>query len=72
MMSACLFTEAKRQWAQLVVGWVTTSVHYFLFVSLMALQLTLVDQNPFRPCLSVSLRSCVMFFQQRFLRFNGH
>ena len=27
MMSACLFTEVKQQWAALVLGWVTVSVH---------------------------------------------
>ena len=47
-MSIRLSTEVKRQWATLVLGWVTTSVHY---CCLMALQLALVDQNPFRPCL---------------------
>ena len=47
LMSTCLFTEVKRQWATLVLGWVTASVHY---LCLMALQLALVDQNPFRPC----------------------
>ena len=29
VMSICLFTEVKQQWASLVLGWVTTSVHYF-------------------------------------------
>ena len=28
MMSICLFTEVKRQWATLVLEWVTASVHY--------------------------------------------
>ena len=28
VMSASLFTEVKQQWATLVLGWVTTSVHY--------------------------------------------
>ena len=28
MMSICLFTEVKQQWATLVLGWVTASVHY--------------------------------------------
>ena len=29
VMSICLFTEVKWQWARLVVlGWVTASVHY--------------------------------------------
>ena len=26
-MSACLFTKVKWQWATLVMGWVTASVH---------------------------------------------
>ena len=26
--SACLFTEIKWQWAMLVEGWMTASVHY--------------------------------------------
>ena len=54
-------TEVKQQWAMLVLGWVTASVSSIhvlnlrtnlsvLLVSLMALWLTLVDQNPFRPC----------------------
>ena len=29
VMSACLLTEVKHQWAMLVLGWVTASVHYF-------------------------------------------
>ena len=33
VMSICLFTEVKRQWATLALGWVTASV------SLMALRL---------------------------------
>ena len=41
----CLFTEAKRQWAFFLMGWVSTLVHY---LSLMGLQLVLADQNPFR------------------------
>ena len=40
VMSICLFTEVKQQWATLVLGWVTTSVHYSC---LMALWLALVD-----------------------------
>ena len=28
VMSICLFTEVKRQWATSVLGWVTASVHY--------------------------------------------
>ena len=28
VMSACLLTEVKRQWAMLVLGWVTASMHY--------------------------------------------
>ena len=28
VISACLFTEGKRQWATLVLGLVTASVHY--------------------------------------------
>ena len=39
------FTELQRRWATLALGWVTASVE-----SLMALQLTLVDQNSHRPC----------------------
>ena len=27
-MSTCLITEVKQQWATLVLGWVTASVHY--------------------------------------------
>ena len=26
-ISICLFTEVKRQWAKLVLGWITASVH---------------------------------------------
>ena len=29
VVSICLFTEVKRQWATLVLGWVTASVHYY-------------------------------------------
>ena len=28
VLSACLLTEVKQQWAMLVLGWVTASVHY--------------------------------------------
>ena len=28
MMSISLFTEVKQQWAMIVMGWVTTLVHY--------------------------------------------
>ena len=28
VMSICLITEAEQQWALLVLGWVTISVHY--------------------------------------------
>ena len=28
VMSTCLIPEVKQQWANLVLGWVTTSVHY--------------------------------------------
>ena len=28
VMCTCLFTEIKQQWAMLVLGWVTTLVHY--------------------------------------------
>ena len=28
MMSTCLVTEVKQQWATLVLGWVTASVHH--------------------------------------------
>ena len=28
MSRICLLTEVKQQWAMLVLGWVTTSVHY--------------------------------------------
>ena len=28
MMSSCLISEVKQQWAALVLGWVTISVHY--------------------------------------------
>ena len=28
LMSICLFTEVKWQWATLVLGWVTALVHY--------------------------------------------
>ena len=28
VMSISLFTEVKRQWAMLVLGWLTASVHY--------------------------------------------
>ena len=41
----------NRQWAMLVLGWVTFSVHYYF--SLMALQHELVDQNLFQPCLKL-------------------
>ena len=27
VMSTCLFTEVKQQWAMLVLGWVIASVH---------------------------------------------
>ena len=48
-LSTCLITEVKQQWATLVLGWVTASGHCSLY--LMALQLALVDRNPFWPCL---------------------
>ena len=47
-MSTCLITEVKRQCAMLVLMGDRLSA---LLVSLMALQLMLVDRNPFRPCL---------------------
>ena len=28
MMSICLLTEVKWQWAMLILGWLTTLVHY--------------------------------------------
>ena len=28
MMSICLYTEVKLQWATLLLGWVAASVHY--------------------------------------------
>ena len=44
-LSACLFSEVKRQWAMLVfLQWVTISA---FLVSLMALLFALVDRNPF-------------------------
>ena len=54
MMSICLFTEMKWQWATLVMGDRFSTP----LGCLMALWLTLADQNPVRPC------SCL--FQQRF------
>ena len=47
-MSTYLCTKVKQQWATLTLGW---GVDHFsvLLVSLMALQLALVDQNPFWP-----------------------
>ena len=45
MMNICLCTEIKRQWAMLVLGWVTAVVHYSY--QLMALRLMLVDRNTF-------------------------
>ena len=42
MMSTCLITEVKWQWATLVLAWVTAS-----------LRLALVDQNHFWPCLLI-------------------
>ena len=63
-MSICFIAEVKLQWAMLVLGWVTVSVHY---MSLMALQLTLLDQNPFRTCFktishSVTLETHYIFY----------
>ena len=41
MMSTCLFTEVKWQWAMFsTAGWLTASVHYSCLG-------WLVDQNPF-------------------------
>ena len=45
-MGICLFTKVKRQWATLILRWVTVSVHYSC--TLMALQLALVDIKPFQ------------------------
>ena len=47
MMSIFLFTEVQ-QWAMLVLG--MGDPFCILLVSLMALQLVLVDRNPFPPC----------------------
>ena len=44
VMSACLFTKVKQQWATLVRGCVTVNA---LLVSLMAWQIELEDQNSF-------------------------
>ena len=51
MMSICLFTEVKQQWATLVLGWVTASVHCSCLW--WGLQLALVDENPFQPCFAL-------------------
>ena len=45
-MSICLFTEVNRQWTMLSTG--MGDRFGALLVSLMALRLMLVDQNPFR------------------------
>ena len=47
VMSACLFTEVKRQWA--VSTWIGDRFSALL-VFLMALQLAPADRNPFHPC----------------------
>ena len=52
-MSICLFTEVKRQWAMLVLGWVTTSMHTTRISDSFALML--LDQNPFWPCFNEKL-----------------
>ena len=51
LMSICLSTEVKWQWAMLVLG--TTAVSELL-LSLMVLQLVLVDRNPFWRCFVLS------------------
>ena len=45
-MGICLFPEVKRQWATLVLGWVTASVHYSCLI---------VNRNPFRPYFTLAL-----------------
>ena len=45
MMSTCLLTEVEQQRATFVLGWATA-----LLLSLMALQLVLVDRIPFEVC----------------------
>ena len=51
-MSICLFTEVKRQWATLVLGWVTASV-----TTRASGGFVLVDQKPFQPCF-LCLQTC--------------
>ena len=74
-MTTSLITEVKQQWATLVLGWVTASVHHSC---LMALRLMLVDGNPLnksaqcstsmkycnrRPNVTVTMK-CFMYMQQ--------
>ena len=56
MMTACLFTEVKQQWATLVLG----DRFSALLLSLMALQHSLLDRNPFWPCLCLNLQLHVL------------
>ena len=57
VMSICLITEVKRQWAEVSPG--MGDRLSALLVSLMALGLALVDRNPFWPCfLPVSQPQC--------------
>ena len=59
VMSICLFTEVEHQWDTLILGLVNVSSA--LLVSLMALLLMLVDQNPFRPCFIKIMIKCRAF-----------
>ena len=55
MMSVCLLAEVMQQWATLVLGWVTASVHYTL--SYDGSVANTVDRNPFWPFFSLSISS---------------
>ena len=58
VMTTSLITEVKQQWAALVLQLTCLSV---LLVSMMALRLSLVDQNPFQLCLSRTKIMCFFF-----------
>ena len=49
-MTTSLITEFKQQWPMLILGWCDRLSE--LLVSLISLQLALVDGNPFRPCVA--------------------
>ena len=57
--------EVKRQYAMLVLGWVTASVHYSC---LMASWLMPVDRNTFRACFPTENKSYSTTASNQFLQ----